>query len=151
MTGTGTFTTVGNPTKTTILQSERSKLSIEFVASGAIKKGQLVKLTTDGKVIVWAKADLQHLCLGIALSDQLDGELITISTRAYAMIWGMADGVTNTGPGTVNGYNTANAALDGGAKGYNRWGAATDVTDAVGWIIDQGAAQYNLMRVLIKD
>jgi len=152
MTGSGTFVTLANPAKTVILQYEEDKLSIEFTANGAILKGQPVKLGIDGRVTLWAKADLQHLFLGIALSDCADGGLVTIATRGYALIWGISAGAANAGPATYNGYDTTHAnTYDGVNKGFSIYGAATDVTDAIGWIMDPAAAQYALMRVIIKD
>lgn len=152
MTGSGTFTSLGNPSKTTILQYEEEKLSVEFTASGAIRKGVPVKLTNAGKVVEWAKTDLQHLCLGIALSTQADGELITIATRGYAMVWGISAGAANCGPATYNGYDSSNINTnDSYNTGFSIYGVATDVTDAIAWIIDSAAAAYALMRVVIKD
>lgn len=152
MTGTGTLTSLGNPSKSTILDYEEDKISIEFTASGAINKGQPVKLTNAGKVILWAKTDLQHLCLGIALSTQADGELISVVTRGYAIVYGISAGAANAGPATYNGYDTTNAnTYDGVSKGFSIYGVATDATDAIAWIVDPAAAQYSLMRVLIKD
>lgn len=153
MTGTGTFTSLGNPSKTTILQYEEEKLAVEFTASGAIRKGVPVKLVAaTGKVIEWAKTDLQHLCIGIALSTQADGDLITIVTRGYAMVWGIAAaGTTNAGPATYNGYDTTNADTDKGLLGYSKYGAATDSTDAIAWILDPASGVGQLMRVVIKD
>lgn len=151
MTGTGTLTSLGGVSKTTLLAEEPDKLRIEFTTAADVKKGQFVKLTNAGLVTPWVKADLQHLCLGYCDADVLSGGVVTVVTRGYAVHFGITAGAANCGPATTNGYDSADADTTVGAKGYMIWGVATDVTDAVGWIIDQAAGANALIRVIIKD
>lgn len=151
MTGTGTLTSLGGVSKTTVLAEEPDKIRIEFTTAADVKRGQFVKLTAAGLVTPWVKADLQHLCLGYCDADVLSGGAVTVVTRAYAVHFGITAGAASAGPATTNGYDSADADTTIGAKGYMIWGAATDVTDAVGWIIDQAAAANALIRVLVKD
>jgi hypothetical protein len=151
MTGTGTLTSLGNVSKNTLLAEEEHKIRVEFTTAAQVYKGQLVKLTAAGLVTPWAKTDLQHLAIGYADSDQASGALVTIVCRGYAMLFGIVAGATNAGPATVNGYDTADTDTYQGGVGYSIWGAATDVTDCVGWILDQVAAANALVRVLVKD
>lgn len=151
MTGTGTLTSLGNPTKSTVLAEEEFKIRVEFLTAADVKKGQLVKLTNAGLVTPWAKTDLQHTCIGYCDGDISSGGLVTVVTRGYALIYALSAAAANAGMATYNSYDTADADTTFGAKGYNVWGVATDVTDCVGWILDQASAANQLMRVLVKD
>lgn len=150
---TSGFTLLGKASKTTFLMDEEYKIAFECTASGAMFKGQPVKLTTAGKVSAWASTDLQHLLFGFLTNDCADGDLVTVITRGFAMIFAIANAASqNAGIGTYKGYDTTHNATDGAiTTGYSLWGAATDVTDTVGWILDQSTAQYALIRVLLKD
>lgn len=151
MTGTGTLTSLGGVSKTTLLAEEPDKIRVEFTTAADVKKGQFVKLTAAGLVTPWVKADLQHLCLGYCDADVSSGAVVTVVCRGYAIHFGISAGAASAGPATTNGYDSADADTSIGAKGYMIWGAATDVTDAVGWIIDQVTVANALMRVIVKD
>lgn len=151
MTGTGTLFSLGNPSKSTVLAEEEFKIRVEFTTAADVKRGQLVKLTAAGLITPWAKTDLQHLCIGYCDADILSGALATVVTRGYAIIYALSAGAVNAGMGTYNSYDTTDADTTFGAKGYNVWGVATDVTDCVGWILDQATLANQLMRVLVKD
>lgn len=151
MTGTGTFTSLGGASKTTVLAEEEDKIRIEFTANANVKRGMLVKLTAAGQVTPWAAADLQHLCIGYCDSDQLATALVTVVMRAYSIIYGLSTAAANAGIGKQTAYDSADADATFGAIGYNNWAAATDVTDTVGWIIDPATAANQLMRIAIKD
>lgn len=151
MTGSGTLTSLGGVSKTTVLAEEEDKIRVEFTTAAIVKKGQPVKLTAAGLVTPWAKTDLQHLNIGYCDSDQASGALVTIVCRGFAIIYGISAAAANAGPATYNGYDSADADLQVGAIGYSIYGVATDVTDCVAWILDQVGAANNLMRVLIKD
>lgn len=152
MTGSGTLTSLGGVSKTTVLAEEEMKIRVEFTTAAIVKKGQPVKLTAAGLVTPWAKTDLQHLCIGYCDSDQASGSLVTVVTRGYAIIYGISAAAANAGPATYNGYDSTNPDTNEvGAIGYSQYGAATDVTDCIAWILDQASAANFLMRVLIKD
>lgn len=151
MTGSGTLTSLGGVSKTTFLATEEDKIAIEFTTAAAVKMGQPVKLTNAGLVTPWAKTDLQHLCLGFCAMDAASGGLVTVYLRAFAVIYAISAGAANCGPATYNGYDSTDADTSVGAIGYSQYGAATDVTDAIGWILDQAAGANALMRVALKD
>lgn len=151
MTGSGTLTSLGGNSKTTLLAEEEDKIRLEFTTAAIVHKGQLVKLTAAGLVTPWAKTDLQHLAIGYADAETASGALVTIVCRGYGLLFGIVAGATNAGPGTVNGYDTSDTDTYQGGVGYNIWGVATDVTDCVGWILDQAAAANALVRVLVKN
>lgn len=153
----GTLTSLGNYSKTTFLAEEPRKISLEFTCAADVKKGQPVKLTATGQVTPWAIADLQHLCIGVCLSSQLSGELVTVITRGYVVIFALANAASQVaGISTYKGYDTThntsnNTDMPNPTFGYSLWGAPTDVTDMIGWALDAGTAQYDMIRVLIKD
>lgn len=152
MTGSGTLTSLGGASKTTVLAEEEFKVRVEFTVNATINKGQLAKLNAAGQVLPWTAADLQHTCIGYADSTEAAGALVTIVTRAYAILYAISTGATNAGIGMQTGYDSADAETSlNGAIGFNEWGAAADVTNTVGWIIDPATAANQLMRVLVKD
>lgn len=153
----GTLTSLGNASKTTYLMVEPKKIALEFTTGGALKKGQPVKLSTTGTIVAWAQADLQHLLIGYCMADAASGDLTTIYTRGFGVIYALCNaGTQNAGIGTYKGYDTThntgnNTDQPATVLGYSLWGAATDVTDTVGWMLDAGVAQYDLIRVLLKN
>lgn len=152
MTGTGTLTSFGTSTKSVVLAEEEDKIRIEFTTAAIVKKGQPVKLTATGTITPWAKTDLQHLCVGYCDADAASGALVTVVCRGYAIIFGISAAAVVCGPGTYNGYDSTNADTNQySAIGYSIYGAATDVTDAIAWVIDPASAANQLMRVLIKN
>jgi len=145
------FTTLGLNTKTTFLHTENHKTTVEFTASAVIQPGQLVKLDAAGTISPWAATDLQHTCIGFAYNGaKAVGDLCTVWTRGYAIILGLSNAAQAAGPTTFASYDTTNATPDGN-KGYNKYKVATDVTDCIGWMLDQATAANQLVRVLIKD
>lgn len=155
MTGSGTLTSLGLLSKSTVLAEEEDKIRIEFTTAAIVKKGQPVKLVAGtGFVTPWAKTDLQHLCIGYCDSDQASGALVTVVCRGFAIIYGISAAAANAGPATYNGYDSTDGATNtdySGLIGYSIYGAATDVTDCIAWILDPVAAANALMRVLVKD
>jgi hypothetical protein len=153
MTGSGTFTQLGLNTRGKFLQQEEGKIALEFVTgTGGIKAGQPVKIATDGTIVAWAKTDLQHKLLGFAYTDGAVGDYVTVITRGFAIQWGITsfNGATNAQEATFNGYDSTHDPGDG-ILGWNTWGAMTDVTDMVAWILDPTTAQYGYSRILLKD
>jgi len=139
---------IGDTTKTLFLNGpEAHKLHLEFeVAAGAtIAKGQLVTLDATGKVTPAVAGDLEYNILGVSMHDGVgdDGDLVTIATRGYSVI-----------------YAEAGAALDAGAvEGDNGPGTeypqvvipAADYASVVGWSLDVAVDIGDVVRVLLKD
>lgn len=146
----GSLTTLGGASKTTFLASEEYKITVELEANEAIKKGQPIKLTADGKAAVWAKADGKDLLIGYAYGDCAVGELTTIWSRGFAMIYAVSKAAQNAGPATYDSYNAATDV--GGTKGYNVYSLSVIGTDEVnGWSLDVATAANQLIRVLLMD
>jgi len=143
------FTTLGTNSKTTILSMESHKLAIEFEAAAAVKKGQLVKLDTTGKVTPWAKADLQHTIIGMCHDDAAIGELVTVHTRGYALIYGISNAIQNAGLATFESFDTSNAV--NGVTGYSKFSISAVADQDMGWALDAATAANQLIRVLIRD
>ena len=146
----GSLTVLGKKSKTTFLASEEYKITVELVASAAIKKGQPIKLDANGKAAIWAKADTIDLLIGYAYGDCASGELTTIWSRGYVIIYAISKGAQNAG---VVCYDSYDASTDiGGSTGYNVYAAATVGTDpVVGWSLDKTTAANQLIRVLLMD
>lgn len=154
-------TTLGSVTRTYISAYEEDKIACEFSASVAVNKGMPVKLAADGTIVPWVKTDLQHLFLGIAQKTITaamitiggtgpDGPLVTVITRGYCLVYGVTTHTATTlaaGPATTPGVATTSGFTD-----YNQYTVATDVTDAIGWILDASASGIDkVIRILIKD
>ncbi|HEU4608383.1 MAG TPA: hypothetical protein VFS31_09760 [Chitinophagaceae bacterium] len=152
----GALTSAGSKSKTVIFQSESHKLMIEFVvaAGQTVKRGQPVKLTTDGKITPWAKGDLNVACVGYCSMDGLAGDYVTIYMRAFLVILAInaTAGALSTGPVTYQGYDTTHADTRDGLTGYSTFSAPTadtGNTEFNGWALDAAAAQYDLIRVAL--
>lgn len=142
------YNTIGNQTKTTFLNTEAHKLSLEFVANAAVKSGQPVKLTNDGKVTPWAKTDALNLCIGYAYQSADANEYVTVFVRGYLVIWALSTGTSlNAGPVALQGYDSSTDA-GGNRKGYSQYGAVSSDT-ASAWALDAAAAANTLIRVLV--
>jgi hypothetical protein len=146
----GSLTTLGGASKTVFLTTEAHKTTIEATASAAIKKGQPIKLTATGQAAIWAVADGIDALIGYAYADCASGELTTIWSRGYAIIYGISNASQNAGPVKYTSYDTADAV--GGLTGYSKYSAATVGTDAVnGWALDNATAANQLIRILLQD
>jgi len=153
----GSLTQAGKKSKTAIWLHESHKLHVEFqVAAGqTVYRGQPVKLTNDGKITPWAKADLNHLIIGYVTTDQIAGEWATVAMKGYMGVLALnaTAGAMNCGPVTYQAYNTANGDTTHGNKGYSTYAAPTTDTgntETHAWSIDQAAAQYDLIRVIVN-
>lgn len=115
----------------------------EGISNNNIKKGQPVKLTTDGKVVPLASGDDAYLCIGVALQDRAGGELVTVVTRGYLILFATSAAAHNAGPAVFTGYDTSNnrpEVDDGGSA-----------TTTMGWLIDDAAGAGEKVRILVKD
>ncbi len=144
------FTAIGGKTKTTFLQTPNDKISIEFEVAAAqtLKRGQPVKLTTDGKITPWAQADLEHTLLGYCYSDGAAGELVTVITRGTAVIFGISAAAQNAGPVSFASYDTATDI--NGVKGYSVYAAEVTAAEVSGLALDNAAGANALIRVLLR-
>lgn len=153
------FTTIGSSTKTVFLLENPKALYLEFTCNADVKKGQPVKLTTAGQITPVLSGDFQSLVIGYALFDALATTLTTIITRGVAMVYGLANAIQNAGAVAYVGYNTTNnTATDehAGTLGYGLYAAATVeaagvVTSQHGWALDPSVAQFDLIRILLKN
>jgi hypothetical protein len=149
-----TLYSLGKNTKNLIFKSEGNKLSEEFtVGATAVKQGMPVKLDNSGNVIPWVNTDGEPLLIGIAMTDQAVGELVTVWTRGYMVIKCIVAGAVNCGPATYSSYD---ASTDiSGTTGYNVVAAATvssgASTNQFGWLLDAGVNSGDVVRVLIKN
>lgn len=140
---------LGSVSKTTFLATEEYKITVEMTALVALKKGQPVKIDpTTGKADLWVTADGITKLVGYAYGDVAIGELTTIWSRGYAMIFGVTPGAQSAGPATNSAYNTSTDL--GGTTGYNEYTLSSTVAAINGWILDV-ATGVQLVRVLLMD
>lgn len=147
----GAFSTLGSASKTTFIHSESHKTSHEFtVGATAVKMGMPVKLAADGSVIPWVKTDGEFTLVGVAMTTQGIGELVTVWTRGYMIIWAMAANDVVPAPVSYDGYDSTHA--DGaGSLGYVLVDdAAVTAANQFGWALDV-ALQFQMTRVLVKN
>lgn len=144
-----TLTTLGNKSKTTILNSESHKLSLEFEAAEAIKKGQPVKLNAAGKVAVWAKADGRDLLVGYAYSDAALGDNVTVFTRGFMVIFAASAGAFSCGPVIYNGYSTTTINDTSGYSTYDDNPGTGETNN--GWALDAATGANQLVRILLMN
>ena len=142
------ITLLGSKSKTTFLAPEEDKVTVELTANEAIKKGQPIKLTADGKAAVWAKADTEAALIGYAFGDAAAGELTTIWSRGYAVIFGISKAAQNAGPAVYDSYDSATDIS--GASGYSVYDTAAPAA-VNGWVLDQSTGANELIRILLKD
>lgn len=148
--GSGTFTSLGGKSKTTFLATEEEKISIEFVAKVALKKGQPVKLdAATGQVDLWATADGRNKLIGYVISDVAATGVVTVWTRGFALIYALAPGAQNAGPATCSGYDSSTSI--GGATGYSIYTLSSTDTAINAWVLDVAAGATELIRVLLMD
>lgn len=155
------FTVLGLNSKTTFLVENKSAIYQEFTANAPVFKGQAVKLVpASGQVTPAAASDFQSLIIGYALQDTIATALVTVITRGVALIIALANAATQqAGPVAYIGYDTTHNTntLDyAGDLGYSLYGAATVeaagvVTTSLGWALDVSVAQYDIIRVLLKN
>ena len=151
---------IGSVTKSVFLQTESHKLCVEFVASGAIKAGQLVRLATNGRVAAYVHTESPQIeVLGICMHSAVDGQLVTVMCRGMAVIYG-----TNTSTTAIatTGHVILGGTISGTAPFYQQFTLLAQTLDATGiankpqmqgWNLDTAptaATAGQLMRILIK-
>jgi hypothetical protein len=141
---------LGGTSKTTFLATEGEKIAVEFEAAVALKHGQPVKLTADGKVTAWAKGDLLHTLIGYVYAPEAAaiGDLATVITRGFAIINGISTGALATGPVAYQGYDAA-TDVDG-TTGYNQYANSATAAENNGWALDAAAGAGEIVRVLLQ-
>lgn len=151
----GTLTSLGGKSKTTYLESEAGKLTVELtVGATAVKKGQPVKLNATEGIIPWVNTDGRFLLLGYAQKDAAVGEVVTVFLRGFACIWALSTGVQASGPVKYASYDSSTDITGPGGSGgigYSVYDVAA--TDAVcnGWSLDTSTAANELIRVILMD
>lgn len=158
--------TIGDTTKTLFLVGpEAHKLHLEFeVNTGAtIEKGQLVILATNGKIAPAGTAAAEHTVIGVALHSGTAGELVTVATRGYSVIFAEAKSALNAGPvETYTGAGTNYPQRVNAAASTTYYVAATsggavttaftpNPVDMIGWSLDVAGDAGDVVRVLLKD
>jgi hypothetical protein len=144
------ITVLGSTTKNTFLATEADKIYIEATCGAtALKKGQPVKLSNTGTLNPWAKADLIHTLVGYAYADCAIGELVTIVTRGYAIIYGISTAALNCGPVAYQAYNAVDTV--GGCIGYSEYANSATAAENNGWALDDAAGDAELVRILLMD
>lgn len=103
---TADFTSLGGQTKTKVTHEESGAIAISFPAKVALKKGQLVKLTTTGELD--AIAEVTDRPFGLVVVGANIGDMTVVSTDFKAILVGEADGDVTVGASlSVSGENTA--------------------------------------------
>lgn len=141
--------TLGNNSKTVFLATEQNKITFEATASAAIKKGQPVKLTSTGQLAVWAPTDLRHLLIGYAYNDAASGELVTVWSRGYAIIYGLAAATQAAGPVAYTSYD--NATTVGGVVGYSKYAVNATAEQNNAWALENAGGANELIQILLMD
>lgn len=142
------ITILGNQTKTIFLKGiENHKLHQEFeVADGStIKKGQPVKLNTDGQVVPAAVDELNQNIIGWSIHDGQEKEFVTVGMRAMGIVWASPKGAVDAGPVAYDGMNTTDPL-------YNAFKALGDQANGItlaGWQLDKSTAADEMVRVAI--
>lgn len=147
------FTTLGKGTKTTFLENEPEKISIEFeVATGqTVYPGMPVKLTTAGKITPWAAADGKAKIVGYCYQGGTQTQLVTVFTVGFILIYALSNADTqDAGLAVYKGYDSATTLINDN-YGYNKYGAASvDLSDEHAYALDAAATALTLIRVLLK-
>ena len=124
--------TFGDPTTNRIWEkSQAHKITYEFtVKTGStVKKGQPVKLHTDGTITPLVAGDSQSLIIGTALHDAVAGARSTVVLRANAIVVAIADGDTLAAPVTYTGQDSTT-----NKPKYSDAGVTADTTH--GWSLE---------------
>lgn len=137
---------LGNKTRTVILNHESHKLHLEFTASNDIKKGQPVKLHTDGTVRAYVLADAGTTpILGFSLHDAANTETCTVMCKGSLVLMGVAEAaIASTGMCKFSSFYSGS-----NGESYNRvTTASTTISNYGGWVLDTAAAQNDEVRIL---
>lgn len=145
----GALTTLGAKSKTVFLFTEAHKLTLELEAEVAIKKGQPIKLHADGTADIWVPTDGRYKLIGYAYGDAAIGELTTIWSRGYAIIYAISDADQDAGPVKYKSYDDSTDI--GGTTGYSKYEAAATDSVCNGWSLNNTAAANELIQVVLMD
>lgn len=123
---------------------EAHKLHLEFEVNGSVHAGELVQLTTDGKVEAFTDGGEENDCIGVSIHTDKHayGDYVVVAVRGYAVIMAQTSGDLNCGPAEYGGYD--------GATDRPIVSSATS-THCVGWILDPSGATGDIVRFLLKD
>jgi hypothetical protein len=96
---------------------------------------------------------LINTLIGYVYQDGVAGDLVTVFTRGFAMIYALAN-ATSAGPASYSAYDTTNAVdnnnQQSGAMGYSRYLAEATPAEQNAWVLDLTAAGLGkLTRVLL--
>lgn len=144
----GTLTSLGSNSKTTFLATEEDKITIEFTTAAVVKKGQPVKLTPAGLVTPWATTDGVASLIGYVYADAASGDLVTVWSKGFIILYGLSNAIQNAGPVAYTSYDST---TDIGSIGYSKYAAATDPLTINGWSLDAATAAGQLIRVLLMN
>lgn len=145
-------TSLGNIAYTMFLygpESHKLHLEFEVAATKTVYKGELVKLTTGGKITNIGAAENADAIIGIAINGGAAGEVVTVAMRGYAVLKCEANGAITSGPVKSNAFSTTNAHDN--IEGFQVVEAATAGSDSViGWAIED-ADDEDEVWVVLKD
>lgn len=146
----GTLYSLGNPTKTVFLASEPNKITVELVALVQLYKGNAIKLDpTTGSAAIWAIADGRDKLFGYCSGDAAIGTLVTVFTRAFAVVYGISTAAIQAGPVAPQGYD--NSTEIEGCVGYDTWANSSTEQQITGWTTTPAAAADDLIIIYLMD
>ena len=131
------LTALGKQAQTVVLKTESHKLHHEFTvkAGSSIKKGQPVKLHTDGTIEPLGVGVEEHISLGYALFSAEENEYVTIVMRGYAILFVQAFDAFDAGPVKYKDFGT------GTIDSLPNYIGATDSSDSQGWALEAAASE----------
>lgn len=135
---------ITSTTKDAVHKSESHKLHDAYTVKAAVTvtKGQLVKLdSATGHIEPAAAGEANINVIGVAVMDGVAGDVVTVMTKGFAIIWAEAEGAVVCG-----------AVKAGTGMGTNYQQVdETSVTDAdaIGWALDN-VADTEECRVLLS-
>lgn len=146
----GTLTSLGKPTKTTFLATEPDKITAELTALVQVYKGNAIKLDpTTGSAALWAVADGRDKLFGYCSGDAAAGTLVTVFTRAFAVVYGISSAAIQAGPVAPQGYD--NTTPISGVTGYDTWANSSTEQQITGWTTTPAAAADDLIIIYLMD
>jgi hypothetical protein len=157
--------TLGSTTKTILQKGFPGDLLHEqFVADVAIKEGQFVTLTSNGKITPITTSSMNDEVIGIAEFDAGAGTPCTVAMKGYGTL--MCEGSASTNPGPVKfasfqsgtGFNRV-AAIAAPLAAFVASASAGSPTTAatlkdpkmIGWQLDASTSAGDVVRVVVKN
>ena len=111
----------------------------EVDADGAIKKGQLLKLTATGTAIKLSAAESSEVIIGVAMMDTAVGDMVTVCTKAMTIVAAEANAALNPGPVEYVGQH----------NDKNLVATATSAAKTIGWSLEVATTQYDEVMLMI--